>query len=145
MGFTYHSGGVVFELKNPLKKADRLGMKTIILALLSIGSIASAESKRESDGWFCTSQSSAVHESSIDTCGVGYSYSENAARDFAFYSAKQEFQNLCLTINCRLFDVNIEPRRTECVGHDGDWKCYRMLTFYLTRKTDLTGIDTGGF
>lgn len=77
------------------------------------------------DDWFCKSQSAAKQgPSTIIVCGTG------STRDAAMENALDQFKKLCqASSDCREFDYNVEPKRTEC-DHS---ECFQAIQFNILR------------
>lgn len=97
-------------------------MRTIILLLLLFPQLALAQEQ-----WLCTMESSQRRGDSIYACGIGFGAEESQARAAAFKDAKDEFQRLCETSDCKRY--SIDPKRTTCEDTVSGWKCYRLLVY----------------
>lgn len=101
----------------------------VVLVAFCIGYDARGAS---GDDWFCTERAVVKEDRIYKSCGVASSTSESIARMNAFTDAKREFVNVCdSSHDCLGYEVNMEPRRTECFRGFLGWTCRRLLVFHV--------------
>ncbi|MBT4762405.1 MAG: HEAT repeat domain-containing protein [Bdellovibrionaceae bacterium] len=103
-------------------------IKFISIILISLPSFASAE-------WFCAEGASERNATSIFSCGIGVHKQENLARKKALENAFQELEMICnYSADCKQFQLNIVPKRTDCKKSGENYKCYRGVLAQITDK-----------
>lgn len=113
------------------------GKEMIIESIFSILTIALPLRAEE---WLCKEAASIRNGPLIQSCGIGTGKDENHARLAAFDNAKAEFERICLASDdCKNRTVSVEPERTSCTKEKSGYKCYRMLTFEISRSTKQGG------
>lgn len=101
-------------------------LKLLILLLLLFCSF------RVEAQWLCLEASSQRSGSTVTSCGVGTSTSQEEARVKSRESAVEEFKRLCsLSSDCSGFDYTVVPKRTECFFLNQSFTCYRALEFQI--------------
>lgn len=85
------------------------------------------------DEWLCTATGISRNANVIDSCGVGESHSETAARAAALTASMEEFNIICkASADCDVKNVSVVPKRMSCTAwSNGMWKCYRLVEFVL--------------
>lgn len=102
--------------------------RLLTLSLLGVPGICTAE-------WICTETSSQTQGDTILACGAGESQSLQGARDLSRQAAFREFDDLCRkSSSCAPFDVEVEPRRTQCEKVKGSYRCVRAIAFHITER-----------
>ena len=85
--------------------------------------------------WICREASSTRMGEIILSCGIGRSSAKQKAKIGARESALEEFNRICsLSNSCRPYEVNITPKRTECLKKSETFTCYRAIEFQITNK-----------
>lgn len=111
-------------------------MKQLILifGILLLMVLWDTESHAE-ETWLCRDASSVKHGSTITACGVAESQDLNDARNQARDHAITEFHTICdASADCRDFDYNVIPKRTECQLKGSEQVCYRAIDFEILSK-----------
>ena len=85
--------------------------------------------------WLCRVASSSAEGDHFYSCGIGIGDTEQEARNRARDSAFSEFESLCdASSNCKSYQFNVSPLRTECFKEKNHFKCYRGLHFKILDK-----------
>lgn len=106
-------------------------MKTTIFILILLASTKTMAS----DQWLCKDASSQRSGNIIMACGVGKSVNLETARASAREEAVNEFNRVCaLSSDCRTYDYNVIPMRTDCSIEGSQNVCYRAIQFEITDK-----------
>ncbi|MCC7442708.1 MAG: hypothetical protein IT285_13820 [Bdellovibrionales bacterium] len=85
--------------------------------------------------WFCKEGASERQGSALMACGVETDAAEAAARKKALAAAFEELDAICdRSVDCRDFELEIEPLRTDCREEKGRFKCYRAIRASITGK-----------
>jgi hypothetical protein len=92
----------------------------------------------QAHAWFCDEVSSLRREQSKgvwDVCGRAHHADEAQARAAALENAVQEFLVVCMnSADCRDYERNILPGRTECKKQEAAMTCTRLVTFTVTTE-----------
>src|SRR5690606_4370000 len=112
-------------------------MNLLVLAVVSFFTI-SAHSE-----WLCREASSIRNGNTIEACGVGYDLDLQASKNQARESAISEFDRICSNDSfCNHHEVNVHPKRTECVRESSHFRCFRAIDFEITgRKKSEIFVD----
>lgn len=103
-------------------------MKSLVVLSLSTNAYAS---------WFCEEGASRKQGNGIVSCGIGSNADEDEARKKALHNAIAEFNLICdESVDCQNFEKIIEPLRTECKLNGDEYKCYRAVVFYPTKRKE---------
>lgn len=85
--------------------------------------------------WLCDETSSKSQGDAILACGIGEGKTIQKARDRSRSAAFSEFEQLCQRSSaCQPFEVEVEPRRTECRKAAAGFRCTRGVLFRITSK-----------
>jgi hypothetical protein len=126
-----------------------------IFLFLVLALIVQATPAAES-GWFCKEGASERISNTILACGIARARDEDEARKAALRNAFDELDLVCdRSADCRRFNLNIEPKRNECLRETDGYKCYRAVQAIITDekrsedfrrgqslKADMARLDT---
>lgn len=83
--------------------------------------------------WLCREASSTRTGSTITACGVGQAEGLDDARNNAREQATAEFNRICvISSDCRNFDYDVFPKRTDCEESKGIHTCFRAIDFEVS-------------
>lgn len=114
-------------------KSSHLTPATLTFLLLACPGIASAS-------WLCDEAASIKKGNFITACGISEDPDEDAARKSALTNAMNELDAICSrSLDCRDFELVIEPLRTECSKTDDKFTCRRAIKAEITsQKKEVT-------
>lgn len=104
-------------------------MRMILNLILVLSSYAHAD-----EDWYCMTDGGKRDGNTIQSCGVGESVGETAARRIALKSAFEEYETICeVSADCHGKKVIAEPKRMTCkaMNNGAYYKCYRLVVFTL--------------
>jgi hypothetical protein len=85
--------------------------------------------------WFCEEGASEKSGPTITACGVDLGATENEARKKALAAAFEELDAICdRSADCKSFELEIEPLRSDCRKQGAQYKCYRAVRATITGK-----------
>ncbi len=85
--------------------------------------------------WYCDQVASEKSNQAISSCGIGESATEDGARKEALIKAYKELYMICdNSIDCKNYELIIEPLRTVCKQDSTKFKCHRGIRAEITTK-----------
>ncbi len=104
----------------------------IFIITLGLFFLVTAQARAE---WFCTEAASERDATSIFSCGIGIDALEDRARKKALENAFQELEMICnYSVDCKQYELIIDPMRSDCQKEDGKYKCYRGIRAHITKQ-----------
>lgn len=106
----------------------------LLIAIFIFGSL-----KAYSEDWICKEASSVRNGQTVLSCGIGRGKDLDKARKISRDNAVEEFEKLCeLSSDCKDYDYNALPKRSDCSLQNGTYICYRAIAFEIlpTKKSE---------